>query len=139
MTSRDLDDKAIVRRKPEAPQIRLIRQAKQRVKLGLDFEGVTLESLAKDMPELKAGRIEEAVIVQLNQYFQQLGVSQPHPLYSLVMETADIIDTWVYRVGLVERQYSLGTAVGLLRSIVGIILMLSANKIAQKVTDYRIF
>ena len=73
MTSRDLDDKAIVRRKPEAPQIRLIRQAKQRVKLGLDFEGVTLESLAKDMPELKAGRIEEAVIVQLNQYFQQLG------------------------------------------------------------------
>ena len=100
MTSRDLDDKAIVRRKPEAPQIRLIRQAKQRVKLGLDFEGVTLESLAKDMPELKAGRIEEAVIVQLNQYFQQLGGSQPHPLYSLVMETADIIDTWVYRVGL---------------------------------------
>ena len=83
MTSRDLDDKAIVRRKPEAPQIRLIRQAKQRVKLGLDFEGVTLESLAKDMPELKAGRIEEAVIVQLNQYFQQLGGSQPHPLYSL--------------------------------------------------------
>ena len=75
MTSRDLDDKAIVRRKPEAPQIRLIRQAKQRVKLGLDFEGVTLESLAKDMPELKAGRIEEAVIVQLNQYFQQLASS----------------------------------------------------------------
>ena len=89
MTSRDLDDKAIVRRKPEAPQIRLLRQAKQRVKLGLDFEGVTLESLAKDMPELKAGRIEEAVIVQLNQYFQQLGGSQPHPLYSLVMETAE--------------------------------------------------
>ncbi len=55
------------------------------------------------------------------------------------METSDIIDTWVYRVGLVERQYSLGTAVGLLRSIVGIILMLSANKIAKKLTDYRIF
>ena len=67
MTSRDLDDKAIVRRKPEAPQIRLIRQTKQRVKPGLDFEGVTLENLAKDMSELKAGRIEEAVIVQLNQ------------------------------------------------------------------------
>ena len=91
MTSRDLDDKAIVRRKPEAPQIRLIRQAKQRVKLGLDFEGVTLESLAKDMPELKAGRIEEAVIVQLNQYFQQLGgFDQIFNLYNpLVMETAE--------------------------------------------------
>ena len=68
------------------------------------------------------------------------GFDQIFNLYNpLVMETADIIDTWVYRVGLVERQYSLGTAVGLLRSIVGIILMLSANKIAQKVTDYRIF
>ena len=68
------------------------------------------------------------------------GFDQIFNLYNpLVMETADIIDTWVYRVGLVERQYSLGTAVGLLRSIVGIILMLSANKIAQKVTNYRIF
>ena len=68
------------------------------------------------------------------------GFDQIFNLYNpLVMETADIIDTWVYRLGLVERQYSLGTAVGLLRSIVGIILMLSANKIAQKVTDYRIF
>ena len=50
------------------------------------------------------------------------GFDQIFNLYNpLVMETADIIDTWVYRVGLVERQYSLGTAVGLLRSIVGII------------------
>lgn len=68
------------------------------------------------------------------------GFDQIFNLYNpLVMETSDIIDTWVYRVGLVQRQYSLGTAVGLLRSIVGIILMLSANKIAKKLTDYRIF
>ena len=68
------------------------------------------------------------------------GFDEIFNLYNpLVMETSDIIDTWVYRVGLVERQYSLGTAVGLLRSIVGIILMLSANKIAKKLTDYRIF
>lgn len=68
------------------------------------------------------------------------GFDQIFNLYNpLVMQTADIIDTWVYRVGLVGRQYSLGTAVGLLRSIVGIILMLSANKLAKKLTDYRIF
>lgn len=68
------------------------------------------------------------------------GFDQIFNLYNpLVMQTSDIIDTWVYRVGLVGRQYSLGTAVGLLRSIVGIVLMLSANKIAKKVTDYRIF
>ena len=68
------------------------------------------------------------------------GFDQIFNLYNpLVMETADIIDTYVYRVGLVQRQYSLGTAVGLMRSIVGIILILSANKLAQKLTDYRIF
>lgn len=68
------------------------------------------------------------------------GFDQIFNLYNpLVMETADIIDTYVYRVGLLGRQYSLGTAVGLMKSIVGIILMLSANKIAQKTTDYRIF
>lgn len=68
------------------------------------------------------------------------GFDQIFNLYNpLVMQTSDIIDTYVYRVGLVGRQYSLGTAVGLMRSVVGIILMLSANKIAQKTTDYRLF
>lgn len=68
------------------------------------------------------------------------GFDQIFNLYNpLVMETSDIIDTYVYRVGLVGRQFSLGTAVGLMRSVVGIILMLTANKIAQKTTDYRIF
>lgn len=68
------------------------------------------------------------------------GFDQIFNLYNpLVYQSADIIDTYVYRVGLVERQYSLGTAVGLLRSIVGIILILSANKLAKKLTDYRIF
>lgn len=68
------------------------------------------------------------------------GFDQIFNLYNpLVYKTADIIDTYVYRVGLLGRQYSLGTAVGLMRSVVGIILMLSANKLAQKLTDYRIF
>lgn len=68
------------------------------------------------------------------------GFDQIFNLYNpLVMQTSDIIDTYVYRVGLIGRQYSLGTAVGLMRSVVGIILMLSANKIAQKTTDYRLF
>lgn len=68
------------------------------------------------------------------------GFDQIFNLYNpLVYQTADIIDTYVYRVGLLNRQYSLGTAVGLMRSVVGIILMLSANKLAQKLTDRRIF
>lgn len=42
------------------------------------------------------------------------GFDQVFNLYNpIVYETGDIIDTYVYRIGMVERQYSIGTAVGL--------------------------
>ncbi len=88
MASRDWNEDKFLR-EPAMPKVALIRPSKPRPRPGLDFEGVELENLTKEMPELKAGRIEEAVIVQLNQYFKQLGGSQPHPLYSLVMQTAE--------------------------------------------------
>nr|WP_294490394.1 ABC transporter permease subunit [uncultured Anaerosporobacter sp.] len=68
------------------------------------------------------------------------GFDQIYNLYNpLVYETGDIIDTFVYRVGIVERQYSLATAVGLIKSVVGMILILSANKLAGKLTDRKMF
>lgn len=68
------------------------------------------------------------------------GFDQIYNLYSpIVYETGDVLDTYVYRIGLVGRQYSFGAAVGLVRSAVGMILLLSANKITQKVTDQKIF
>jgi putative aldouronate transport system permease protein len=44
-----------------------------------------------------------------------------------VYESADIIDTFVYRKGLLELQYSYSTAVGLFKSIVAFILMVLSN------------
>lgn len=68
------------------------------------------------------------------------GFDQIYNLYNpLVYETGDILDTFVYRVGIVERQYSLATAVGLIKSVVGMILILSANKLAGKLTDRKMF
>ncbi|GAA4296149.1 polygalacturonan/rhamnogalacturonan ABC transporter permease [Anaerocolumna aminovalerica] len=68
------------------------------------------------------------------------GFDQIYNLYNpLVYETGDILDTFVYRVGMVERQYSLATAVGLIKSVVGMVLILSANKLAGKLTDRKIF
>lgn len=68
------------------------------------------------------------------------GFDQIYNLYSpIVYETADVLDTYVYRVGLISRQYSFGTAVGLLRSVVGIILLLTANHLAKKYADRKIF
>ncbi len=68
------------------------------------------------------------------------GFDQIYNLYSpLVYETGDVLDTYVYRIGLVGRQYSFGAAVGLCRSIVGMVLLLSANALTKKLTEQKIF
>ena len=68
------------------------------------------------------------------------GFDQIYNLYSpIVYETGDVLDTYVYRIGLVGRQYSFGAAVGLCRSVVGMVLLLSANGLTKKLTDRKIF
>ena len=68
------------------------------------------------------------------------GFDQVFNLYNpIVYETGDIIDTYVYRIGMVEGQYSIGAAVGLFKSVISFILILSANKIAKKTTGSSIF
>lgn len=68
------------------------------------------------------------------------GFSQVYNLYSpLVYETGDIIETYVYRIGLVGRRFSFGTAVGLMKSLVGLILMVSMNEFCKKFANRRIF
>lgn len=68
------------------------------------------------------------------------GFDQIYNLYSpIVYETGDVLDTYVYRIGLVGRQYSFGAAVGLCRSAVGMALLLSANALTKKLTDQKIF
>ncbi|NEN85803.1 sugar ABC transporter permease, partial [Paenibacillus elgii] len=56
-----------------------------------------------------------------------------------VYSTGDIIDTWVYREGLLNLQYGLATAVGLLKSAVGFILITISYYLANRFTSYRIF
>ena len=68
------------------------------------------------------------------------GFDQIYNLYSpMVYQTGDVLDTYVYRMGMISRQYSFSTAVGLLRSVVGMVLMLTANGLAKKFTDRKIF
>lgn len=49
-------------------------------------------------------------------------------------ETADVISTYVYRSGIVEGRYDMSTAVGLFNSVVGLILVILANRISKKMT-----
>lgn len=68
------------------------------------------------------------------------GFDQIYNLYNqAVYSTGDIIDTWVYRVGLNDMQFSLATAVGLLKSVVGFALISLSYLIAYKKANYRIF
>ena len=61
------------------------------------------------------------------------GFEQIILLYSpSVYSVSDIIDTYVYRAGLIGRQYSFGAAVGLYKSVLALALMYMANKISQK-------
>jgi multiple sugar transport system permease protein/putative aldouronate transport system permease protein len=51
------------------------------------------------------------------------------------MATAEVISTFVYKVGLQNGNYSFSTAVGLFNSIVGFVLMVTVNQISKKLTD----
>jgi putative aldouronate transport system permease protein len=46
-------------------------------------------------------------------------------------EVGEVFDTYVYRVGLQQGQFSYSAAVGLFKSVVGLVLVLVANKIAK--------
>ena len=57
----------------------------------------------------------------------------------MVYESGDIIGTFVYRVGLLEAQYSVAAAVGLFQSVVSLVLISVSYWLAVRYADYRIF
>lgn len=68
------------------------------------------------------------------------GFDQVFNLYSAaVYESGDIIDTMVYRMGLVDFQYGLATAIGLFKSVISLILISTSYWIAYRFANYRIF
>ncbi|MFS0726095.1 ABC transporter permease [Paenibacillus sp. 1P07SE] len=61
------------------------------------------------------------------------GFDQIYILYNIqVYPVADILDTWVYRTGLQQMNFSLASAVGLFKSSIGLILVLGANWLAKR-------
>ncbi len=54
-------------------------------------------------------------------------------------ETADVISTYVYRVGLLNADFSYGTAIGLFNCLVSVVLLVSANFVSKKLTETSIF
>lgn len=68
------------------------------------------------------------------------GFDQIFNLYSpAVYESGDIIDTFVYRMGVIDAQYGPATAVGMFKSVVSTIFISVSYLLAYKFADYRIF
>lgn len=65
------------------------------------------------------------------------------PIFNLyngmTMQTADVIDTFVFRQGIMGAKYDYAAAVGLFQNVIGFSLVLFVNKIVKKYNDYGIF
>ena len=83
------------------------------------------------------GIIDTVVIVTLLRLGNILdaGFNQIFVLYSLpVYSVGDILDTWVYRQGILEFQFSLATAVGIFKGTIGLLMVYFSNRLAKKIT-----
>lgn len=61
------------------------------------------------------------------------GFDQIYILYNVhVYPVADILDTWVFRTGLEQFNFSLASAVGLFKSLIGLVLVLASNAMAKR-------
>ena len=68
------------------------------------------------------------------------GFDQIFVLYNAsVYRVADIIDTYVYRIGLQNARYSLGTAVGMFKGVIGFVLIFVANSIIRRTGEYSLW
>jgi len=54
---------------------------------------------------------------------------------SAIYDTADVIGTYVYRAGILEGRYSYTSAVGFFQSVIGLLLVIGANKLSNKLTE----
>nr|WP_264740020.1 ABC transporter permease subunit [Cytobacillus firmus] len=85
------------------------------------------------IPELY-GTIITVFILNLG-FFMNAGFDQVFNLINdSVISVIDILDTYVYRIGILNGQYAYATAASLFKGVIGVILILSTHFIAKKVS-----
>lgn len=73
-------------------------------------------------------------------HMASIGFERPYVLGNpLVTSVADVISTFVYKVGIQSARYTIATAIGLFQAVIGLIFLLSSNYISKKVTDQGIW
>ena len=75
------------------------------------------------------------LILRIGQ-LMSIGYEKTILLYNdATLETADLISSYVYRVGILEQGWSYSTAIGLFNSVINLVLLLIANKLSRKLTE----
>jgi len=68
------------------------------------------------------------------------GFDQVFNLYNtMVYESGDVIDTYVYRIGLTQGKYSMATAIGLFLNIINFLLLILVNQAAKRMSGQGIY
>ncbi|WP_235941640.1 ABC transporter permease [Paenibacillus puerhi] len=90
------------------------------------------------LPALR-GVIVILLILRLGD-IMDVGFEQIFLMYNgAVSEVAEVFDTYVYRIGIQRGQFSYSTAIGLFKSLIGLVLVLAANRLAKKLGQDGIF
>ncbi|MDR1060214.1 MAG: ABC transporter permease subunit [Clostridiales bacterium] len=140
------------------PAIYVISDLWQRTGYGAVIYLAALASVSPDLYE--AARIDGATIFQKIRYIDlpslmpmatmllimncgsviNVGYEKVYLLQNqLNIERADVINTYVYRMGITSAQYSYSAAIGLFNSVVSILLVVAANQIAKKASETSLF
>ena len=75
----------------------------------------------------------------LNQNFDQIMMLTKQMGNPLLKETANVIDTYIFQVGISMGRASFGTAAGLVKSLINFVLLIAANTIADKAGENALF
>ena len=86
---------------------------------------VTLPSLAPTIVVLLIFRVGDLMYAGFDQIFALQNY--------LTVSVCEIIDTYVYKLGMESRKFSEATAAGLFQSLIGMVLVLTTNYIAKKI------
>jgi putative aldouronate transport system permease protein len=73
-------------------------------------------------------------------FFLNAGFDQVLNFSNAAVEsTIDILDTYIYRIGIIQGQYSLATTVGLIKGIFGVFLVLGTHLVSKKLTGHGVW
>ena len=102
----------------------------------IDGANILQQIQAVEWPAIKDMVVIQFILQAGN--IMSIGFEKAYALQTdLNMGTSEIIATYVYKKGLIDGDYSFSTAVGLFNTVINVILLISVNKIVEKMNDGR--